>query len=37
MRPRICIYCLIEYLRGQAFNQRMEYAKIRKRALELGG
>ena len=37
MNTRICVYCLVEYLRKQAFSQRMEYAKIRKRAIALGG
>jgi hypothetical protein len=34
---RLCIYCLGNYLAGQAFYQRMQAAKIRKRVRLLGG
>jgi hypothetical protein len=37
MKTRLCVYCLFEYLRKEAFKQKMETGKIRKRAKELGG
>jgi len=35
MKPRVCVFCLYEYLRKEAFVQRMSYAKIQKRVAEM--